>query len=218
MSLPTSYADQADLAGYWRPLTDAEQARATVLLGAAADRINELPNAATFVVSACKWVSLDMVKRAMIGGGGEKAESQSMIGMSVNRTFTNPMGDLYLTSKEINRLNGRYGQSAGSVTLSSNTQVPLTPWSFQRSSQTDVHNLTVCPETLTLTVGATRQLQVTMGDDEYEDRTAYATFTTSDESVATVTGAGVVTAVDTGEATITADYQGLSATCTVTVA
>jgi hypothetical protein len=80
----------------------------------------------------CKWVSLDMVKRAMLGGGGEKAESQAMLGMSVNRTFANPMGDLYLTSKEVNRLRGRFGQSAGSVVLSSHAfGFRMEPWNFQ---------------------------------------------------------------------------------------
>lgn len=217
MALPATYASTDDLAGYWRALTDAEQARATVLLGAAADRINELPNAADFVQTACKWVSLDMVKRAIIGGGGEKTVSESMAGMSVNRAFANPMGDLYLTTKEINRLRGRSGQAAGSLTLSSNAQIPLQPWNFQPTSQTDVQDLTVEPDHLTLSVGAKRQLTVTIGDDEHQDRTGYASYRTTDAAVATVSGSGLITATGAGEATITASYEGMSATCTVTV-
>lgn len=135
--LPASYATVGDLAGYWRQLTDAEQQRAAVLLNAAADLINELPGAANFVPTACKWVSLDMVKRAMIGGGGEMSQSQAMAGMNVQRTFANPMGELYITPKEVDRLNGRYGPAAFSVVLDSNARVPLEPWNYQQSSQTD---------------------------------------------------------------------------------
>lgn len=218
-AFPGPYATQEDLAGYWRPLTDAEQSRATVLLGAAADRINELPNAANFVGSACHWVSLDAVKRAMIvSGDGIKSESQSMAGMDINRSFVNPMGDLYISSRELNRLRGRVGQSAGSVVLSSNARIPMQPWSFQRPvPRTRVDWMTVCPEAMALTVGAERHLLVVAATWwEYEDRTDYATFTTSDPTVARVDD-GLVLAIGVGTATITARYEGLTAACLVTV-
>ncbi|MBY0440982.1 MAG: Ig-like domain-containing protein [Mycobacteriaceae bacterium] len=219
MVLPATYADVEDLAGYWRPLSDAEQSRAGVLLGAAADRINEFPGAQNFVQTACKWVSLDMVKRAMIGGGGERSLSQSMADIEVTQQFANPMGELYLTAKEVNRLRGRFGQAAGSVVLSSNVRVPLQPWNFQSSFQASgVDWLTVCPAAVTLGVGGQRQLMVLAATHwEYEDRTDYAQYTTSESTVATVSNDGVVTAIHTGTATITVTYEGLTAQCTVTV-
>lgn len=133
-ALPASYATAADLAGYWRPLSDAEQARATVLLGAAADLINEQPGAADFISTACKWVSLDMVKRVMAApaGDGVKQMSQTLneVG-SVQMSYVNPTGNLYLTRKELDRLSGRPGGAAFSVTLGSNARVPNEPWNLQ---------------------------------------------------------------------------------------
>lgn len=218
---PGPYATQGDLAAYWRALTDTEQARATVLLGAAADRINELPGAANFTSSARHWVSLDVVKRAMIGGGGEKSESQAMLGMSVNRTFVNPTGDLYITAKEVNRLRGRFGQSAGSVVLSSHARVPMQPWNFQRPHRdsTRIDWMRLCPDAITLTVGAERHMMVLAATwSEYEDRTDYALFTTSNAAVATVDNDGLMRAVGAGSATITATYEGFSDSSSVTVA
>jgi hypothetical protein len=216
---PGPYATASDLADYWRDLSSGEQSRATVLLTAASDRINELPGAQDFVSSARHWVSLDMVKRAMIGGGGEKTESQSMLGMSVSRQFANPMGDLYITSKEVNRLRGRFGQSASSIVLSSHARVPLEPWNFQPTWQPgEVEWMSVCPSSVTLSVGDERQLMVIAATwFEYEDRTDYALYTSSDHTVATVSSGGLITAVGSGTANIRASYEGQSATCVVTV-
>lgn len=219
-AFPGPYATEEDLQGYWRPLTDAEQARATVLLGASSDRINELPNAAGFVASACHWVALDAVKRAMqVSGDGVKSQSQSMAGMDVNQSFVNPMGDLYISSRELNRLRGRVGQSAGSVVMSSNVRVPREPWNFQHSFQTTrIDWMRLWPDVVALTVGAERHLMVLAATFyEYEDRTDYALFTSSDSTVARVDNDGLVTAVGTGTATITATYEGFTDTSTVTV-
>lgn len=217
---PGPYATADDLGEYWRALSSAEQARATVLLGAASDRINELPNARNFVATACHWVTLDAVKRAMmVSGEGETSESQSMAGMSVNRVFANPMGNLYISAREINRLRGRVGQSAGSVVLSSHVRVPLEPWNFQRSFQsTRIDWIRLWPDMAALTVGAERHLMVLAASWwEYEERTEYALFTTSDPTVVTVDNNGLVTAIAVGSATITATYEGFSDSCTVTV-
>lgn len=226
-AFPGPYAVQADLAGYWRVLSSTEQSRATVLLGAATDRINELPRAANFVNSACHWVSLDAVRRVMIGGvesDGVKSTDQSMVGLSVSQQFANPMGDLYITDKEINRLRGRLGQAAGSVVLSSRVRVPLQPWNFQPpflgwGMPTGVEWMRICPEAITLTVGGERHLMVLAATIfDYEDRTDYAIFTTSNPAVATVDNEGLVMAIGAGTAIITASFEGFSDTCTVTVA
>lgn len=220
---PGPYATADDLGGYWRALSSGEQAQATVLLAAASDRINEVPGAQNFVKTAAHWVALDMAKRAMIGGGGEKSESQAMAGMTVTRAFTNPMGDLYVTSKEINRLRGRFGQSAGSVVLTSNVRVPREPWNFQPTPEWGlqanlVQWMLLVPEAVSLTVGAERHLMVLAATFfEYEERTDYALFKSSDTTIATVDNDGLVIARGVGTATITATYEGFTDTCTVTV-
>lgn len=72
------------------------------------------------------------------------------------------------------------------------------------------------PETLTLTEGG--EAQSAAATVEPEDATDKAvTYTSSDESIATVDAAGKVTPVAPGEATITAKVGGLEASCTVTV-
>jgi hypothetical protein len=127
------------LEGYWRPLTDTEAARATVLLGAAGDLINEQRGSENFVATACKWVSLDMVKRAMLSqADGVSQQQQAMTDMSVNQVFVNPAGALYITADELRRLNGWPEQNAFSIPLKSNVRVPLEPWNYQQSSQVDL--------------------------------------------------------------------------------
>ena len=134
-SQPQPYATATDLAGYWRPLSSAEQERATILLGAAADLINEQPGSADFVATACKWVSLDMVKRVMAspGGAGVKDMSESLDNIgSVSYSYVNPAGNLYLTGRELDRLAGRpAGGGAFSLPLTSNVRVPSEPWNSQ---------------------------------------------------------------------------------------
>lgn len=135
-----AYATADELAAYWRPLTDLEAARATVLLQAAGDLIDEHDGSGNFVLSACKWVSLDMVKRAMIGNGsaGITNQSQGMADMSVSQTFANPMGRLYMEGRELRRLKGLGVESRQfSVTGTNHVRVPYTVWGYQYASQTD---------------------------------------------------------------------------------
>lgn len=78
-----------------------------------------------------------------------------------------------------------------------------------------VTSLTITPSSVSLAAAATQQLTVT--DNNTFDRTAQATYSTSDPTKATVNAAGLVTAVASGSATITATYKGVSANKTVTV-
>ncbi|MEE2040177.1 Ig-like domain-containing protein [Nocardiopsis sp. CT-R113] len=66
---------------------------------------------------------------------------------------------------------------------------------------------------------ATQQLTatLTLTDGTAEPVTSTATWTSSDEAVATVSTAGLVTAVGPGECTVTASHSGLSGTSTITV-
>ena len=71
----------------------------------------------------------------------------------------------------------------------------------------------------TLTIGDALTLTATVTPDNADDKTF--TWSSSDETVAMVTAAGIVSALAAGTATITAtanDGSGVSATCTVTVA
>lgn len=54
-------------------------------------------------------------------------------------------------------------------------------------------------------------------DDSTTDVTTDADWSSSDEGVATVSAAGVVTAVGAGTTTVTASYQGQSGTSAITV-
>ncbi|CAN5146907.1 hypothetical protein BH11ACT6_BH11ACT6_34890 [soil metagenome] len=143
MPLPAQYASPADLVAYWRPMSVAEQERATVLLGFAAALINEQPGAAdadgepAFSAATCKHVSLDMVKRAMLSrGDGALETSAEMADMRGTVRYANPVGNLYLSSREISRLQGPSPQIF-SLTPTSNVRVPGQPWNHQNSSQTE---------------------------------------------------------------------------------
>lgn len=109
-----AYADTDDLALFWRPLVGDEPGRAEVLLGYAATLIRaEWPDmddrlAAGFDPDLPKLVSLNMVKRALIGGttGGEGVSSQMNVGgpYTQQQSYSNPMGNLYLTKEERRQL------------------------------------------------------------------------------------------------------------------
>ncbi|KAB7752768.1 hypothetical protein [Mycolicibacterium mucogenicum] len=140
--LPEPYATATDLENYWRTLSEAEQGRATTLLGWAAKLINEQPGSASFDELTCAQVSMDMVKRAMINGDGvsESTSSQTMdvVSAAVTNKYVNPTGALYLTNAESDRLAGRPVGGAGfSIKLGSNTRVPGYPWNHQGSGQVD---------------------------------------------------------------------------------
>lgn len=76
-----------------------------------------------------------------------------------------------------------------------------------------VQAISVSPTTASIAVGAAETLTATVTPSTFTD----VSWTSSDESVATVSAAGVVTGVSAGTATITATAGGKTATCTVTV-
>lgn len=144
IDLPDRYAEIDDLELYWRALSTAEQGRATALLGWAAQLINEQPRFETFDPVICAQVSMDMVKRALIAsingdGVSSSTTAQAMDDMTASSTqkFVNPVGNLYLTAQEADRLAGRTSGGAFSVALKSNVRVPGQSWNSQPSAQTD---------------------------------------------------------------------------------
>ncbi|XHB95501.1 Ig-like domain-containing protein [Lactococcus garvieae] len=76
--------------------------------------------------------------------------------------------------------------------------------------------MTLSDTELSLGVGATQTLTATVEPDDAKDKTV--TFTSSDETVATVSSNGEVTAIGEGATDITCStVNGLTATCAVTV-
>lgn len=114
MIIEVPFATAADLAARWRTLSTAEQATATTLLGDASNLIlSECPTANVVDDSDAaevanrqlllKRIVCAVVKRAMIGGGemaGVSQHQQTAGPFSQNMSFSNPMGDLYLTKPE----------------------------------------------------------------------------------------------------------------------
>lgn len=118
-----AYATVTDLEGRWRPLSDAEKARAGVLLTDAAIEIDVRapldaePTAAETAVRLV--VSCRMVKRAMastVGDAPVTQAAQTAGPFTMSQTYANPMGDLYLTKADL-RLLGVGRQRAFTVSM-----------------------------------------------------------------------------------------------------
>lgn len=77
-----------------------------------------------------------------------------------------------------------------------------------------VTGVTVSPKTNNLEVGATRQLNVTIEPSDIEST---ATYTSSDDEVASISESGLITAIGVGTATITVEVDGVSDVATVNV-
>ena len=76
-------------------------------------------------------------------------------------------------------------------------------------------SITLSSESESIYIGATVQLTATVLPENTTNKTV--TWTSSDESIATVDENGLVTAVAVGECDVTATCQGVSATCHITV-
>lgn len=113
----TSFAESGDLASRWRTLSTEEAARAEVLLGDASVWLRAwFPDLDARLTSGALdatipvMVVCSMVKRAMLDSDGLSAEqSQQTAGPFmdlVQRSFSNPDGNLYLTSREEQLIRG----------------------------------------------------------------------------------------------------------------
>jgi len=79
----------------------------------------------------------------------------------------------------------------------------------------DVESVTIAPKTNNLEVDDTRQLNVTIEPSNATNQDA--SYTSSDDAIATVNNDGLVTAIAEGEATITVTVDGKTDTATVNV-
>lgn len=93
-----------------------------------------------------------------------------------------------------------------------------TSWPYQEAFNVPVTSISVSETEANIEAGKTLELTVTIAPDDARNKTV--TWSSSDETVATVSQEGTVTAVKAGEATITAttnDGTGLTASCIVKV-
>ena len=89
-----------------------------------------------------------------------------------------------------------------------------------RQSQTELVSIDVTAASMTLTIGATQQATATghYSDGSTQDLTAVAGWSSQNLGVASVSGAGLITAKTTGTSVITASSGTVSGSMTVTVA
>ncbi len=113
MALP--FAVAADLAERWRPLSPAETSRADVLLADASHvvrrRVPEVDAriiAGTLDPDTVEIVVTSMVKRVMMvdGRDGVVQTSDTTGPFATSATYTNPQGNLYLSTDELLLLGG----------------------------------------------------------------------------------------------------------------
>ncbi|NKY08940.1 Gp19/Gp15/Gp42 family protein [Cellulomonas hominis] len=137
------FATPDDLAQSWRSLASDEQERATTLLRFASAmirvecpgvdaRITPVPPATMPELDPDipRMVACAVVKRAMIVGTeaeGVNAEQQTAGPFAKSLTFSNPMGNLYLTKGE-KRLLGCGAQTAFTVPMGSVSTAAHAPW------------------------------------------------------------------------------------------
>ena len=121
-------------------------------------------------------------------------------------------------STETNAFDGSYPEYA-TLHVPTNALVSYkatAPWSsFGKFETTSiaVESITLSQSTATLLDGASLTLTATVAPDNATDNSV--TWSSSNPSVATVDNMGKVTAIASGTATITAEYNGMKAVCTV---
>lgn len=110
-----AYATVDDLAAYWKPVAEADEARAETLLGFAS-AIVHMRCAGEPDADVAKWVVCDMAKAAMLPGDSPAVSqaTASAGGYSSSMTYANPAGDLYWKGQYDDAL-GLKGVSFGSI-------------------------------------------------------------------------------------------------------
>lgn len=124
--VPSSpFAQTVDLEARWHTLTASEQAQATVLIGDASQMIiDTCPRYATASTGTLKAIVCAMVKRAMLAGdsAGISSTQQTAGPFNESYNYANPLGDLYLTKAEKQRL-GEGVQHAFSLDMTNGSVV-----------------------------------------------------------------------------------------------
>lgn len=107
-------------------------------------------------------------------------------------------------------------QGSATITVSYQGKTAAVPVTVQPPL---VESLTVNPASVSVAAGLTQQLAViaTLSDGTIRDVTGSAAYQTSDASIATVSGSGLVTGVAEGNAIVMVSYQGQNVNVPVTV-
>ena len=120
-----SFATTADLEEIWRTLDGTDRAKAERLLAAASRKIRlQCPSwmqAEEAETGICKDICCNMVKRAMLAEEtnpeGFSQGSQTTGPFADSWSYSNPNGDLYLTSSELADLDGAGSGRMFTVTM-----------------------------------------------------------------------------------------------------
>lgn len=127
------FATVTDLELRWRKLLSTEQTLASTLIDDASDLIvTQCPRWANASAATLTRVTCAMVKRAMLNmdRAGVTQSTQTAGSFSESASYSNPDGDLYLTSNERRSLGGSgSGQHAGSIDLD---PCPTAAWGWGR--------------------------------------------------------------------------------------
>jgi uncharacterized protein YjdB len=109
-------------------------------------------------------------------------------------------------------------KAVGTATISA-TSGPVTGNASLTVTPAVALSVNVVPATLSLPLGSTSQLQAiaNMSDGSQQTLSSSVTWQTSQSALATVTAQGVVTAVGKGAAQVSATYQGLTSSASITV-
>ncbi|MBM6699918.1 hypothetical protein H7U32_06280 [Bifidobacterium pullorum subsp. saeculare] len=97
------FATTEDLEARWHPLTESETSKARTLLADASDLImTQCPRWREASDATLKRIACQMVKRAMLAldRAGVSQSTQTAGSFSESMSYSNPDGDLYLTSAE----------------------------------------------------------------------------------------------------------------------
>lgn len=134
---PDAFANDADLAVFWKTLTGDDVARANSLLKLASNRLRTMGSAVDIDVNAkvnadpayfsnVQWVIMEATKRAMltpIDLPPVDTFQQTAGPYSENIKYSNPSGDLWFKKSELNDL-GLYGnQSLSSLSTTPNWDI-----------------------------------------------------------------------------------------------
>ena len=114
------FAQVPDLESRWHALTESEKTQAEVLLSDASQLIvDTMPGYVSASALTLTGIVCAMVKRAMLAGdnAGVSSTQQTTGPFNESVSYTNPLGDLYLTKAEKQRM-GRGVQKAFSVDMS----------------------------------------------------------------------------------------------------
>lgn len=128
MTVPFATAD--DVAARWRPLSSDEQDRADILAEDASALIRARFPGIDGQVDATilTMVVAGMVKRAMIApSDGVSQESEGLGPYTHSQTFTNPMGNVFLTAADLVLIQG-YKPKGGTFAYGNTTTAVSPAW------------------------------------------------------------------------------------------